>query len=268
MTADPVVIGEETIAARFVSGAATVSPTVLQLTQKNLQDLPVGELESLIAGDPEFSLRVMALANSAFYSQLREITSLRGALVVLGAKTISRLAASQLSRSLMATPQESDPSIWRHSLAAGVAAQVIAEMQQQADPQQAFVAGLLHDIGVTAILAHGDAHSDLAVHAEVGAEAAELLGLAPSLISAIRYHDGDLSHHKDDPLIATVAAANLVAIRAGFCCSAESDDDAALQLTLESLGFETEDIDALVIGLDHRLEALQAEIGTHEGRST
>ncbi len=269
MKADPLIVSEQDIATRFVAGTTAASPTVLQIAQANCRDLPVDELETLIANDPEFSMRVLALANSAFYSQLREITSLRGALVVLGAEAISRLAASQLSRSLMSTSEESDTSLWRHTQATGVAAQVLAEAHQKVDPQQAFVAGLLHDIGITAILAHGDSSCDLARHADVGADAAELLGLAPSLALAIRLHDSHPDDAAHDPLTLTVAAANLIAIRAGFSHDEdlpESDD--RLQLALELLGFESTDVDALVIGLDHRLEALKAEIGAHEERFT
>ncbi len=227
--------------------------------------MPVHQLEATIANDPEFSLRVLGLANSAFYSQRHTIASLRSALVVLGAETVRRLAATQLSRALMANPRHGDPSIWRHAQATGIAAQMIAEAHRQVEPLQAFVAGLLHDIGVSAILACGDASTDFELHAAIGAEAAELLGLADCLVSAIRQHHHDPSNPSIDPLNASLVIANEVAIRAGYAHDAEAScDDGELQPALDLLGLEPADTDAFRIGLASRVEALETELGFGE----
>lgn len=264
MTTAPATSSEKSIAAQFVAGVSVASPTVLALAQDAGGDVPIADLESMIAGDPEFSLRVLALANSAFYSQQHDIASLRSALVVLGADTVRNLAASLLSRSLLATPRQSDSSAWRHAQAAGVAAQMIAEVHRRADPQRAFVAGLLHDVGISALLAYGNPEApDIDSHVEVGGEIAELLGLAPCLISAIRQHDTLDVDADSDPLDVTVALANRIAIRAGYSHEAENagDDDHHCCSALNLLGLGDADIDAMTIGLTHRIEAFENGMG-------
>ncbi len=262
MKGEAVIARTQSISAQFVAGAAAVSPTILKLAQDDTRSVPIHVLESTISSDPEFSLRLLGLANSAFYSQLHTIASLRSALVVLGAETVGRLAASLLSRALLSNPRHSDSAIWRHAQTTGIAAQMIAEAHRQVDPQQAFVAGLLHDIGVSAILAYGDSSADFELHAEIGAEVAEQLGLAPSLVSAIRLHD---VCHRDavaDALIATVSAANDVAIRAGYCHDAESaGSKSGFEAALDHLGLEHSDVDAVLGGLARRLEVLETELG-------
>ncbi len=263
MSGDAILSTKKSIAAEYIASAISISPTVFQLAQDDVRDIPLHDLEARIASDPEFSMRVLSLANSAFYSRLHDVASLRSALVVLGAETIGKLAASLLSRSLLGTRPESDQSIWRHAQATGIAAQMIAEAHKQADPQQAFVAGLLHDIGVSAILAFGDSPADLELHAEVGAESAELLGLAPCLVSAIACHDSKKITAEAPALNTTIFAANLIANQAGYGHDAESmSGDCTLQSALDVLGLEDVDIDAFIIELTRGLESFETELGS------
>ena len=266
MIAAPATAPRNAIASNFISGAASLSPTVLRLAQGNITEIAINELESIVGADPEFSLRILALANSAYYSQLHDIASLRSALVVLGADTVCKLAASLLSRSLLSTPRSNDSTIWRHSQAVGIAARLIAEAHRRADPQQAFVAGLLHDVGLSAVqMYEGATAADFEAHAEIGAEIAELLGLSPCLVSAIRHHDIPGEGAGIGTLEITVFGANQVAIRSGFNHEAEdTDDDHCLLSAVESLVLQDTDIDALAMGLASRIEAFEAAVGRIE----
>lgn len=262
MTGAALCTGADSVAARFVARTAPASPTILRLAQEDLQQLPIQELELLIASDPEFSLRVLALANSAFYSQQHDVLTLRSAVVVLGIETISRLAASVWSRSLLTGPNPSDDTLWRHALATGIAAQMMAEAHRLANPQHCFVAGLLHDIGMCAIQADALGGTEVDAHAAVGAEIATLLGLAPGLATAILHHDDAEGAGESDAVNATVAAANQITIRAGLCHDAESESqDQILAAALERLGLEHEDSDAFLIGLERRLDSFERAFG-------
>jgi putative nucleotidyltransferase with HDIG domain len=100
-------------------------------------------------------------------------------LVVLGTDIIRRLAEGILARTLVGPRDEARESFWQHSLAVG--ARLLAEVHRRVDPKQAFVAGLLHDIGQLAIHQtnpEAAASESRAIgdggHSELGAEMAGL----------------------------------------------------------------------------------------------
>jgi putative nucleotidyltransferase with HDIG domain len=247
----------------FISRSGSISPTVLRLGSGDSGILTINELEAAVVTDPEFSLRALALANSAFYSQQHEISSLRGALVVLGVSTVHKLAASLLSKSLHSSPDAGDEALWQHCQAVGVAAEMLCEVHQQVDPHQAFAAGLLHDIGILALQVLEQEDSELfADHAIVGAEIAYLLGLSPALSSAIAHHDEHQnSDCEDTALETTIYIANEIAARCGFANDRENyGDEKRMQTAVASLAMLESDIDVLATGLPTRMQIHQATL--------
>jgi len=111
-----------------------------------------GDLERIISSDAALSARVLKIANSAFYGARTEVASLDAALQRLGFGAIKNIAiAASLTRNFRALrPVGSfDPlSLWTHSVAVGTAARLIAARTGFPDAGEAFLAGLLHDIGV------------------------------------------------------------------------------------------------------------------------
>ena len=264
MIADCAAAERSEIASSFINSAKPLSPTVPMIAQGEVGEITAEDLERVVGSDPELSLRVLALANSAFYSQLHDISTLRSALVVLGADTVRKLAASLLARSLLSARTPADFMIWRHSQAVGIAAQQIAEVHRCIDPEQAFVAGLLHDIGLSAVLAYElSTIAGYEAHAEIGAEIAESLGLSPNLVPAIRFHDYLAEGAEVGALEITVFVANQIAIRSGFNHEMEdAEDDDRFYSATELLDLEAADIEALAIGLPGRIEAFETAIGS------
>ncbi|MBI9103313.1 MAG: HDOD domain-containing protein [Spirochaetales bacterium] len=111
------------------------------------------DLNKVISLDPVLMGKVLKLINSAYYGISQEITSLVRAIIMLGINTVKNLA---LSTAVLGTlGKKSDfqalnmDGFWRHSLAVGVTAKLIAK-SRKIDPRKLedyFVAGLLHDIG-------------------------------------------------------------------------------------------------------------------------
>lgn len=256
------------LAQSFISEVGPISPSLLQLGTGDCSTLTIDELEAAVVADPVLSLRALALANSAFYSQQHEIAELRSALIVLGADAVHNLAASLLARSVHSSSPNIDEALWQHSQAVAVAGQIIAEAHQQVAAKQAFAAGLLHDIGILALQRSSDTDDERQTdHAALGAEIAELLGLSPSLSNAIRHHDR--STHFDfngAPLEATVCVANHLAVRCGYGYDGESTDDEDLIDDLVSgLGLKRTDIDSLADSLATRLENLHGMFNNENG---
>jgi putative nucleotidyltransferase with HDIG domain len=109
------------------------------------------DLARVILRDQALTLRVLKVVNSALYQrrQRERVRTARRAVVVMGFQTVRKLALglsvfdmmSKLSRS----PQLGD--VARHSLVTAGVAQLLAEACGRVRPEEAFVAGLVHDIG-------------------------------------------------------------------------------------------------------------------------
>ena len=109
------------------------------------------ELASIIETDPEITLRILKLANSAYYGLKSNVYSVRQACVMLGLSIIGEIimaasTSSLFSRSLEAyrmTPK----GLWQHSLAVAIGARKIAKVVRPALANEAFLSGLFHDVG-------------------------------------------------------------------------------------------------------------------------
>ncbi|NVZ09628.1 HDOD domain-containing protein [Allochromatium humboldtianum] len=116
-------------------------------------ETPDGSLETvagLIESDPSMSTRVLRVANSPLYGLATEVDDIRRALTLIGTTATHHLV---LSTTLLTVFRDlplgavSMRSFWEHGLACGVAARLIARQGGQANPEHAYLAGLLHDIG-------------------------------------------------------------------------------------------------------------------------
>ncbi len=115
-------------------------------------DTSVNDLTSLISSDQSLVAMLLKLANSAYYGYARRIETLPEAIVLLGFSTIKSLAITATTMNLL-FQSEDDLSeirheIWSHSLGTGVAARALARKRGNIHPEKAFVAGLLHDLGM------------------------------------------------------------------------------------------------------------------------
>jgi HD-like signal output (HDOD) protein len=106
------------------------------------------ELQSVLSKDPALALKVLGMSNSAYYRRGRAVTTLSGAVVVLGFKTIQTLVLSSAVHRVISTAGDIATQLWEHSFAAGVATRELSKhvghsMQQR---EEAFLAGLFHDV--------------------------------------------------------------------------------------------------------------------------
>jgi HD-like signal output (HDOD) protein len=134
------------------------SPSLLPRLALVLQsnDSSAAEIERLISLDPSLAAATLRLANSAMFGR-GGIDTLDGAILRLGAKEIYRLAALVLvsrwetGSSVLLRWEPGDFS--RHALCTAIAAEVLATKMDRIDPQNAYTAGLVCDLGKLA-LAH------------------------------------------------------------------------------------------------------------------
>jgi len=125
----------------------------------------------VVGQDLSLSAKVLRLANSAFYGIPRSITSIHNAVVILGLKVINTMVLSLTVFDMFPDERDNAPlfnrkAFWLHSLGCGLIAKYLATKIKKVilfDPEEAFCAGLLHDIGKVVMeqYLHEDFHKAL-----------------------------------------------------------------------------------------------------------
>ena len=104
-----------------------------------------------LSRDEGLVLRTSKLANSAAYGMSRNISDVSEAIALLGYKNIGNIVLAASVYSVMDKGLHGYAldrgELWRHSLTAAYAARYIAQTTKKVPPEEAYVGGLLHDIG-------------------------------------------------------------------------------------------------------------------------
>ena len=121
------------------------------------RNFTIDEVLELISEDQSLAGKVLKVANSSYYSGLSKVTTIKEAIVRLGAQEIANVAmmASQLEsyQSSNETLNTYMQGLWNHAFACAVGAKWLARKAGYPDiSSQAFMGGLLHDIGKLALL--------------------------------------------------------------------------------------------------------------------
>ncbi len=244
----------------------------------------VQDLSAVIAKDPALTARVLRLVNSSYYGLPYRVSTVSHAVSLLGFDTVRSLALGLSIFGLFEGKGRGRVldrnGLWTHSLVSGVAARLLALRVRYAVPEEAFVAGLLHDMGRFILdeyfpselerIIQLEEQEGLALweaerrilgfdHAQLGSLLAQRWGLPHGLAQAILGHHQPLlvssSQESLDPtLTAIVALADRLSVEFGGG-DEERDFPAAL---LGLLGIEMRELDELEDQL--RTEADRARV--------
>jgi HD-like signal output (HDOD) protein len=120
-------------------------------------DMAVGELASVIEQDVVVAGSMLSIANSALYGRFSTVSSVRQAIARLGVhKTRNVLVALSVTKSFHALRIPGPWSSIRfnaHSLATAAMSELIVQNVPSEHPEWAFMAGLLHEVGLLVIAA-------------------------------------------------------------------------------------------------------------------
>lgn len=133
------------------SQIATLPGIAVQIIQ--LCEDPESTIEELNAViDTVLAMRLLKLVNSAYYGMSGQITSLQHAIVLLGLKAVKNVAIAtslvKLVRGGHIGGGFDASDLWTHSIAVATIARMLARETKFASPEEAFLAGLLHDMGI------------------------------------------------------------------------------------------------------------------------
>lgn len=129
-----------------------VAMQVLELTGDPGVD--AHELKKCIENDPALATKVLRVVNSSLYGLSRHVSDLNQALALLGIKPLKLLVLgfSLPSRLLQDVAGDVLAQFWRHTLTKAVAAREIAETLWRQPGDEAFIAGLLQDLGLLVLI--------------------------------------------------------------------------------------------------------------------
>ena len=152
----PEVSQKDTIVAnaiREISHIATLPEVTLKII-KIVEDpkSTAQDLHKVVSNDPALCSRILKVVNSSFYGLPGQIGSINRAIVMLGLNAVKNIAIaasmSKLFKGGDLTPQFSAKHLWTHSVGVAAGAKLMADTLKIGLSDEAFLAGLMHDVGV------------------------------------------------------------------------------------------------------------------------
>ena len=122
--------------------------TVRLLSLLSSEDADITQVTDLLNSDPAFSAEILTLANSSLYARHNHIDTVHRAVVALGIERTRSLAVTVALHGMVRgiKSKGAGQDCWRHSRATAIAARFLAPFYR-VQAEQAYTAGLMHDIG-------------------------------------------------------------------------------------------------------------------------
>ncbi len=141
------------IAMRRITEISILPYIALQVIRiANDPDSRVHEIKDVVEADPALCTRILRCVNSSAYALQSKITNLQQAIPYLGVKQLCNLimtaSVSSVFQKDVSIGRYNRKQLWRHLVAVGVSARMIARRMRLRHFEDVFLAGLLHDLGI------------------------------------------------------------------------------------------------------------------------
>ena len=146
---DNLELAAATAAVKDLPAMADIVTDFLTATQD--PEWTAKDLAVIIARDPAVSASVLKVANSSYYSRQRQITSLEGAVSVLGLKALKSLVLAASMKNINKRFGLIEKLLVEDSIGGALSARAIARQVGGLDPEEAFLAGLMRHLGKIAM---------------------------------------------------------------------------------------------------------------------
>lgn len=163
------------------------------------------QIAKLVGVDAALSARLLRVANSSMYRGDRPIENLQTAVARLGGKVIRSLVSSLVVQQLYQSPssavRQRMKELWSHSIEVAAMSHLLASRFTSLDPEQAMLAGLLHDIGSLPILSRAEDFPEILaeprlleaaldkLHVVIGKLILERWNFPPDIVAAVAEHE-------------------------------------------------------------------------------
>ena len=193
------------------------------------------KISDIISKDASLSAKVIAVANSPVYGHARHLTSLKHILMFLGLDTIKSIAITASVKQFFSRYSNNKSQFlrqfWKHALCCAITARSLAQLTSYKYVEEAYLAGLLHDIGKL-VMEHHD-KSDYCeliqaeypasrlldiekqkfniTHDELGGTLLSKWGINDVISDSVRYHHADIDKIQDaHHLVKIINLANII----------------------------------------------------------
>jgi len=243
------------------------------------------DMAAVISQDPALVVRMLKIANSAYYGLSNEIDTITRAVAVLGTNKIRDLVLStSANQAFDGIPNEliTMQDFWHHSLYCGLLAQILSKKSKTTNAESIFIAGLLHDIGQLVMFNQRPAQSHEVIlllmegseeletyeaerhifgfdHMQVGGALIKSWKLAPVLQECVEFHHEPEKAKLFPGEVALINIANAVAVMADFDSNNEDDEIPLIHpISWELTGLTKEDLPAAIKKAREEIKEIEA----------
>ncbi len=235
------------------------------------------DVQEVLSSDQALVGKILKLVNSSFYGMSGEVSTISRAIVILGFAAIRNLATGLGVAGIMAQAGKGSrqEAFWSHAIATASAAQVLANHTGYEDPEEAFIAGLLHDIGhlilavslpkpFSEVMDSGP--FDLlekeqsilgTTHTRTGQKLLRHWKLPNKLVQAVRFHHNlKVATSGDDDLTPLIALADAIAGVQGLVYERSLDQEGFAQL-VKVTGLDITETKSILEAIEAKIEETQ-----------
>lgn len=234
---------------------------IMKLTED--PDSTVQDIERVIMKDQSLTTRILRLANSAYYGYPRRISTISEASVLLGFQAIRSITLTASVNGLLMKEVHGygleENQLWRQSQSSAIISRYIAKKLRFAKVDQAYVAGLLRDIGKVIVSYYLTEHFKQIMsivenegisfleaeekvlgfhHGQVGAEVAKKWSLPEELVEAIAYHHSPEQASINPKLTSIIHLADAIVMMMGIGLGVDGMIYNLSEKAIETLGID------------------------------
>ena len=223
---------KERLMAILTVGLPTISAHIFELnTLLSAPSVELRKVARIIRADPSMSAQLLRMCNSALFGLRRRVLSIEEASVLMGTERLRTLVltCSVMEFTNKQLPDEQVQEFWQHSFMTGMLSERIAKWIEYSQHEQAYLGGLLHDVGLLPLLVVATEEKDLETdppvkirggsledekahfglnHCEVGRSIGTSWNFFPSFIDIFEHHHHPENSSRDPHLVGIVAAAD------------------------------------------------------------
>ncbi len=254
----------------------TLPHILLQLIKTcNEENGSFKDISKIIEKDPALTTRVLRLVNSAYYANKHRIFNVESAVGFLGTDAIKNIAICSSVHEVFQTVNSKTgfnlKQFWWHSLRCAVLAKLIARNRNFHNPDEAFLSGMLHDIGKIILWVNfPQPYAELqelhkgrpelilagetqfgASHAEIGAWLLDKWSFPTFVADSVRYH-----HHSQSRILDALPLVKFIYVANALCKNSGRNITEGLGAAQEIFGFSPTVVEELLSRTDAELKAV------------